>query len=407
MANTSWHGDRPVAAAQRNGDVVTGGPPAGAPPGPTPGYDAGPMRRPAPTPAPLLALLAACAIARPALAAEPQPLELLRPDDLPAVRCLLLAPLVAATDAPLAAGAATGALEAVIDWTRTQVLPVGELRALLADTPLELADGVPGGAAVELAELLGADGVLYGAIEGRSRGRGAGLGITLRLLLVPSRDLVFAGSTLIVQARGEPLGEAVRRAVVDLARPALDRLGAAGPRACFEPARREALHAAAVALRPRPPDPPPDPPPAPPPAPPPVQAAPRPLPATEPRSARQRDWARRLAENGKVQLEEVAFTGRTGELARDGGLSDLAQVLRATPGLTVRLTGFVDTSGDPAADGRLSLVMAQAAARRLTELGVEAGRIGVAGRGSDGPIVPNFTARGRAANRRIEASSPR
>ncbi len=357
------------------------------------------MRRPAPIPAPLLALLAACAIARPAIASEPQPLELLRPDDLPAVRCLLLAPLVAATDAPLAAGAATGALEAVIDRTRTQVLPVGELRAILADTPLELADGVPGGAAVELAELLGADGVLYGAIEGRSRGRGAGLGITLRLLLVPSRDLVFAGSTLVVQARGEQLGAAVRRAVVDLARPALDRLGAAGPRACFEPARREALHAAAVALRP--------PPPAPPPAPPPVQVTPHPFPATELRSARQRDWARRLAENSKVQLEEVAFTGRTGELARDGGLSDLAQVLRATPGLTVRLTGFVDTSGDPAADGRLSLVMAQAAARRLTELGVEAGRIGVAGRGSDGPLVPNFTARGRAANRRIEASSPR
>jgi flagellar motor protein MotB len=51
--------------------------------------------------------------------------------------------------------------------------------------------------------------------------------------------------------------------------------------------------------------------------------------------------------------------------------------------------------------------MAQAAARRLVELGVESGRLSVAGRGSDSPLVPNFTARGRAANRRIEASSPR
>jgi outer membrane protein OmpA-like peptidoglycan-associated protein len=82
-------------------------------------------------------------------------------------------------------------------------------------------------------------------------------------------------------------------------------------------------------------------------------------------------------------------------------------VLRATPELTVRLSGFVDASGDPAADGRLSLAMAQAAAKRLVELGIEAGRLGVAGRGSDGPLVPNFTARGRAANRRVEASAPR
>jgi outer membrane protein OmpA-like peptidoglycan-associated protein len=103
----------------------------------------------------------------------------------------------------------------------------------------------------------------------------------------------------------------------------------------------------------------------------------------------------------------VAFVGRTAELARETGLADLALVLRATPSLTVRLSAFVDASGDPAADARLSLAMAQAAARRLVDLGVEAGRIGVAGRGGASPVVPNFTARGRAANRRIEASAPR
>jgi outer membrane protein OmpA-like peptidoglycan-associated protein len=354
------------------------------------------MRRPALTLAPLLALLAACAVARPPPSSAARGLDLLRPAELARVRCLLIAPIESASDAPLAAAAATAALEAAVPAERTRALPVAELRAILADTPLELAEGVGGGTALELAELLGADGALFGAVEGRSRGREPGLSVTLRLLLSPGRELVFAGSAFVVPASGEPLEAAVRRTAVDLARPALDRLGASGPRSCFDPARREALHAAAVALLP-----------APSPAPPPVQLAARPLPATELRSVRQRDWARRLAEHVKVQLEEVAFTGRTGELSRDTGLSDLAQVLRASPGLTVRLTGFVDTSGDPAADGRLSLVMAQAAARRLVELGVEANRIGVAGRGSDGPMVPNFTARGRAANRRIEASSPR
>jgi outer membrane protein OmpA-like peptidoglycan-associated protein len=117
--------------------------------------------------------------------------------------------------------------------------------------------------------------------------------------------------------------------------------------------------------------------------------------------------ARLLAERGKVVLEEVAFAGRSAELARDGGLSDLAVVMAESPALTVRLSAYVDASGDPSADARLSLAMAQAAARRLVELGVEAGRIGVAGRGGESPLVPNFTSRGRAANRRIEASSPR
>lgn len=354
------------------------------------------MRCLALTLAPGLALIAACAGSRPAPGEAPAGVTLLRPAELARVRCLLLAPVESATDAPLAAAAATRALEGSVDPARTQVLPVSELRAMLADTPLELAEGVTGGTALELAELLGADGALYGAVEGRSRGRDPGLSVTLRLMLVPSRELVFAGSAPITAAPGEPLEAAVRRSVVDLARGALDRLGAEGARTCFDKGRREALHAAAVtlwmvpALAPRP-----------------ARETPRAAAAADPRTARQRGWARRLAERGKVVLEEVAFAGRTAELAREVGLADLAVVMAESPALTVRLSGYVDASGDPAADARLSLAMAQSAARRLVELGVEAGRVGVAGRGGESPLVPNFTSRGRAANRRIEASSPR
>jgi len=354
------------------------------------------MRRLAPTLATCLALAAACAGPRPAPNEAAAGLGLLRPAELARVRCLLLAPIESATDAPLAAEAATRALEGSVDPARTQVLPVAELRALLAGTPLELAEGVSGGTALELAELLGADGALYGAVEGRSRGRDPGLSVTLRLMLVPSRELVFAGSAFITPAPAEPLEAAVRRSVVDLARGALDRLGSAGGAGCFDADRREALHAAAVALRAVPA-----------PALPPAGERPRAGAAGEPRTARQRDMARRLAAQGKLVLEEVAFAGRSAELARDGGLADLAVVLADSPALTVRLSGYVDASGDPAADARLSLAMAQSAARRLVELGIEAGRVGVAGRGGEGPLVPNFTSRGRAANRRIEASSPR
>jgi outer membrane protein OmpA-like peptidoglycan-associated protein len=62
----------------------------------------------------------------------------------------------------------------------------------------------------------------------------------------------------------------------------------------------------------------------------------------------------------------------------------------------------VDTSGDPALDARLSADMARTASQRLADLGVDPGRLASAGRGGEAPILPNFTARGRAANRRIE-----
>jgi outer membrane protein OmpA-like peptidoglycan-associated protein len=351
------------------------------------------MRPPAPILVACLALLDACAGARP-WPSEPAPgAALLLPAELARVRCLLLAPVESATDEPLAAAAATQALEASIDPARTQALPVAELRAMLAETPLELPAGVSGGMALELAELLGADGALYGAVEGRGRGREPGMMVTLRLILLGGRELAFAATGPVVAAPGEPPDSAVRRSIVALARPALDRLGAPGPRSCFDQGRREALRAAATALRPG--------------ATPPALAEEPPLAAGALRTARQRDWARQLRERGRVTLEEVAFAGRGADLVRESGLADLALVLGAAPALTVRLVGYVDASGDPAADARLSMAMAQAAARRLVELGVEAGRIGVAGRGGESPLVPNFTARGRAANRRIEASVPR
>ena len=349
----------------------------------------------APLIAPCLALLAACAGTRARPTDPPPHTALILPAELARVRCLLLAPLESATDEPLAAAAVTQALEESIDASRTQVLPVTELRAMLADTPLELPAGVSGGMALELAELLGADGALYGAVEGRGRGRDPGMVVTLRLVLLGGRQLAFADDGLVVPQPGDTAEEAVRRDGVALARPVLDLLGTPGPRACFDKGRRDALRAAAVALQGGPV------------ASPGAEEAPGTSGAASLRTARQREWARQLGERGRVTLEEVGFAGRTAELVREAGLADLALVLGASPSLTVRLVGYVDASGDPAADARLSLAMAQAAARRLVELGVEAGRIAVTGRGGENPVVPNFTARGRAANRRIEANVPR
>jgi len=367
--------------------------------------------RPAPLPLAALAALAillpSCAGLRPAGApVEAAAGEVLREAELARVRCLVVAPFENASDSPLAAGAATRALLSWIDAGRTEVLPVETLRALFEDTPLELPEGISGATALELAELLGGDAALHGTVEGRAHDREPSLLVTVRLALAGQRDLVFATTVTVVPQPGEALDAAVRRAVLERARPMLDRLGAPGRRQCFPRHRRDALRAAAGELRP--------PAPLPAPAARAVPAPPRPAPPAAPagpraalRTPRQRDWARLLAEGGRVVLQDVTFTGRTAVLAREAGLSDLAVVLGASPGLQVRLEGFVDTSGDPALDARLSADMARAASQRLVDLGVEAGRLVAAGRGGEAPILPNFTVRGRAANRRVEVVSPR
>jgi outer membrane protein OmpA-like peptidoglycan-associated protein len=349
-----------------------------------------------------LTLLAGCASLQTA-AGPAAPSGVLREAELARVRCLVLTPLENASDAPLAAGAATEALSARLDPARTQALEVGELRALFADTPLELPEGVSATTALELAELLGADAALYGTVEGRSRDGAPELLVTVRLALAGSRTLLFADALRVVPAAHEAWPAAVRRTVQEGAAPMLERLGATGRATCFPRERREALRAAALALRSGGP------------APPPTAAAPRSPPSTGPSATRrptlhterQREWSRALSGNGRVVLEDVAFVGRTADLARDGGLADLAVVLSAQPDLTVRLEGFVDTSGDPGQDARLSREMVQAAAQRLVDLGVEARRITTAGRGGESPILPNFTVRGRAANRRVEVVASR
>jgi len=347
---------------------------------------------------PGLCVLAACATVPPV--SESPETGAVRAAELARVRCLLVAPLDNASDLPLAAEAATGVLISGIDPGRARVYPIHELRGLFRNTPLELPEGVPPSLALELAEILGADAALYGTVEGRGRGGETSLVVTLRLALVGERDLLFAASRPVLPEPGETPDSAVRRTVGDMARPVLDRLGGSPPDAgCFDPARTARLRALATghaaAVRPPVPSPAEGSTPGPPPSAPAARA-------TLPKNARQADWAKRLSSWEHFVLDGVAFEGRTARLAKAAGLADLAGALAATPDVGVRIEGFVDATADPDKDAQLSMAMAQAAGRKLVELGVARDRITWAGRGGEKPLLPNFTARGRAANRRIE-----
>jgi outer membrane protein OmpA-like peptidoglycan-associated protein len=350
---------------------------------------------------PLLLLTAAlglaCATARapaPEPATPPSATPVLRAAELARVRCLLVAPFENASDAPLAADAATSALLGSVDAARTRIYPLADLRALFHDTPLELPEGLSPALAVELAELLGADAALYGSVEGRARGGDEPLLVNVRLALAPHRDLVFAASVRVALRPGEQADAAVRRTLLDATRPVLDRLGDRGRRRCFDPERTKALRGLAVAeARAALP---------PPPAPTPAVAERSAAPRGVTRSPRQAEWARRLSAASRFVAEEVTFGGRTAQLQRDAGLADLALALAASPDVKARLEAFVDSTSDPEGDAKLSAAMAQTAVSRLVELGVARERLSWAGRGGESPLLPNFTARGRAANRRLE-----
>jgi outer membrane protein OmpA-like peptidoglycan-associated protein len=326
--------------------------------------------------------------------------SLLRAPELVRVRCLVVAPFENASDTPLAAEAATTALVSAVDPARTRVFPVSDLRALFKDTTLELPQGISPSLALELAELVGADAALWGSVEGRSHESAAALLVTIRLGLVGDRRLLFAETGLVKLAAGERPEPAVRQAALELARPMLARLGDPGKKRCFDAERSRTLRRLALAVENAPrgavaaaPGAPP--------AHVPSQAAP----AKEPRTPRQAEWAKRLAEGGRILVEDVAFAGRTAALQRDAGLADLAAAVLARPYVGVRLEGFVDSTADRSGDQKLSLAMAQAAGKRLVELGVPKQQLTWSGRGGESPVLPNFTARGRAANRRIEVTT--
>jgi outer membrane protein OmpA-like peptidoglycan-associated protein len=84
-----------------------------------------------------------------------------------------------------------------------------------------------------------------------------------------------------------------------------------------------------------------------------------------------------------------------------GALDSLAAKLAAYPGTEIEIQGHLDDRSGPNAKA-LSLARAEAVAEYLQSKGVEARRLKPAGYGSSRPAMPNRTANGRAANRRIQ-----
>jgi outer membrane protein OmpA-like peptidoglycan-associated protein len=82
-------------------------------------------------------------------------------------------------------------------------------------------------------------------------------------------------------------------------------------------------------------------------------------------------------------------------------LRNIAEILKAYPNVHVKVGGYTDSSGDPAANLQLSQARANTVMQELSGLGISSSRLAAEGYGQNHPIASNATQEGRAQNRRV------
>jgi outer membrane protein OmpA-like peptidoglycan-associated protein len=82
-------------------------------------------------------------------------------------------------------------------------------------------------------------------------------------------------------------------------------------------------------------------------------------------------------------------------------LNNIAAILKAYPNVNVKVGGYTDNTGNPAANRTLSQQRAAAVRQALMGKGIDAKRMVAEGYGSDHAVGDNATEEGRAMNRRI------
>jgi OmpA-OmpF porin, OOP family len=103
------------------------------------------------------------------------------------------------------------------------------------------------------------------------------------------------------------------------------------------------------------------------------------------------DFDRLLFDTGKTSLQP----------ASQEQLNNIAQIMKAYPGVKIRIGGYTDNTGNADQNVKLSQERADNVMAALTTLGVDASRMDAKGYGEANPIADNSTEEGRQKNRRI------
>ena len=103
------------------------------------------------------------------------------------------------------------------------------------------------------------------------------------------------------------------------------------------------------------------------------------------------DFDRLLFETGSAQLKPESREQ----------LRNVAEIMKAYPKVKVKIGGYTDNTGEPAANLKLSQDRATNVMNELVVLGVASDRLGAEGYGEQNPVADNSTDAGRQQNRRI------
>jgi outer membrane protein OmpA-like peptidoglycan-associated protein len=103
------------------------------------------------------------------------------------------------------------------------------------------------------------------------------------------------------------------------------------------------------------------------------------------------DFDRLLFDTGSASLQP----------ASQEQLTNIAEILKAYPQVKIRIGGYTDNTGDPAANQQLSQQRADSVMAQLTQLGVDPSRMTAKGYGQEDAVADNSTEEGRQKNRRI------
>jgi outer membrane protein OmpA-like peptidoglycan-associated protein len=103
------------------------------------------------------------------------------------------------------------------------------------------------------------------------------------------------------------------------------------------------------------------------------------------------DFDRLLFDTGKATLQPSS----------QEQINNIGAILKAYPKVKIRLGGYMDNTGDAAANVTLSDARANGVMAELAKLGTDAARMSAKGYGEEHPVADNTTEEGRAKSRRI------
>lgn len=111
-----------------------------------------------------------------------------------------------------------------------------------------------------------------------------------------------------------------------------------------------------------------------------------------------------LFKGRSVIIEGINFVTGSAQLTSNSApsLERAYNALVASPDVKLEIIGYTDNVGIRSANEALSLRRAAAVKSWLVKKGIDPSRLTTVGKGPDNPIAPNYTAEGRAKNRRIE-----